>query len=100
MELESRREISDPIWRADGGVNLRRIPWGLWGPTAALLGLLWLLIFNQQRLEWAVNVVYAYGWAVPALALFLLWERWKTRPAAVTPPPVGVLLTLGGLLLA
>jgi exosortase len=80
--------------------KLRRLPWAAWAPAAALLALLWLLIFNQQRLEWTVNVVYSYGWAVPALALYLLWERWRTRPAARPPPPVPVVLVLAGLLLA
>jgi exosortase len=78
----------------------QRIPWMIWVPTAALLGLLWLLIFNQQRLEWTVNVVYSYGWAVPVLALYLLWERWRSRPAALPPPPTLVLLGLAGVLLA
>src|ERR1051325_9898803 len=52
-----------------------------WLGAAVLLGFFWLLVFNQQRLEWTVNPVYAYGWAIPFLALYLLWERWKTRPA-------------------
>lgn len=78
---------------------LRRLPWPAWGPVAALLGVLWLLIFNQQRLEWTVNVVYAYGWAVPVLALYLLWERWGTRPAAIAPRGVAPLLGAAGLLL-
>jgi hypothetical protein len=80
--------------------KLRQWPWTTWGPTAGLLGLLWLLIFNQQRLEWTVNIVYSYGWAVPVLAGYLLWERWGTRPAVRTPPRRLVLLGLaGGLLL-
>ncbi|MBC8041325.1 MAG: exosortase/archaeosortase family protein [Opitutaceae bacterium] len=54
-------------------------------PAIGLLVVLWLLIFNQQRLEWSVNVIYAYGWAVPAMAVFLLWERRRTRP--VSRPP-------------
>ena len=79
----------------------RRFPWARWTPTLALVGCFWLLIFNQQRLEWTVNVVYSYGWAVPALALFLLVERWKTRPAVQAPPATGILLGLAaGLLLA
>lgn len=71
----------------------------MWGPTALLLGLLWLLIFNQQRLEWTVNVVYSYGWAVPFLALYLLWERWQTRPIEQRQPPAAVLLSIAGVLL-
>lgn len=83
-------------WR----VQLRRLPWAMWAPTAALLGLLWLLIFNQQRLEWTVNVVYSYGWAVPVLALYLLWERWPDRPPARGPPARILLLGLAAVLLA
>lgn len=79
--------------------TLRGLPWAAWAPTGALLGLLWLLIFNQQRLEWTVNVVYSYGWAVPALALYLLWERWPTRPPARAPRSATGLLVLAGLLL-
>jgi exosortase len=71
----------------------------MWAPTAGLLGLLWLLIFNQQRLEWTVNVVYSYGWFVPVLALYLLWERWQTRPAAQAPRRAGLLFGAAALLL-
>ncbi len=78
---------------------MRRWPWAAWAPTAALLGLLWLLIFNQQRLEWTVNVVYSYGWAVPVLALYLLWERWGSRPRAFAPSSRPWLLGLAALLL-
>ena len=77
----------------------RQFPWSRWAPAIALLGILWLLIFNQQRLEWSVNVVYSYGWAVPFLALYLLYERWRARPAALAPPPVGALLAVAALLL-
>lgn len=73
-----------------------------WLPSAVLLVVLWLLVFNQQRLEWSVNVVYAYGWAVPAMAGYLLWERWRTRPAAKVLPRAFELVLLGvaALLLA
>lgn len=97
MSLSLSAPLSGPAgWRA----NLRQRPWPAWVPTAALLGLLWLLIFNQQRLEWTVNVVYSYGWAVPVLALYLLWERWGSRPAAHAPARPAWLLGVAALLLA
>ena len=64
-----------------------------WWPTLAALGVFWLMILNQQRLEWAVNPVYAYGWAVPALAGCLFWMRWGTRPPAGRPLASGWFLT-------
>jgi exosortase len=72
----------------------------VWIPTAILLGLFWLLIFNQQRLEWTVNAVYSYGWAVPGLALFLFWERWRRRPAVERPGPPALLVLAAILMLA
>lgn len=72
----------------------------IWIPTAVLLGVFWLLIFNQQRLEWTVNAVYSYGWAVPFLALFLFWERWRKRPEERQPPSRAVVLGLALLVLA
>ena len=73
--------------------------WAALLPSVALLALFWLLIFNQQRLEWTVNVVYSYGWAVPFLAGYLLWERWVCRPARQRPLPGGLVLTVGLVLL-
>ena len=65
----------------------------------ALLCLAWLLVFNQQRLEWTVNATYAYGWAVPFLAGYLFYERWRTRPIAATPPDYKAWLIVPALLL-
>ncbi len=85
-----------PIASASSSRSWLPLPLHLaWAPTAAVLGLLWLLIFNQQRLEWSVNVVYAYGWAVPVMAAYLLSERWRTRRAD-SAPPAGALVW-GGL---
>jgi exosortase len=98
--MESRPTVSGYFFAAERLENPRRILWTTWAPAAAMLGLLWLLIFNQERLEWTVNVVYSYGWAVPVMALYLLRERWRTRPAALVPPPKLVLICLAGALLA
>lgn len=51
------------------------------------LGLLWLETIRHLKGEWSYNPQYAYGWAVPFLALYLFWRRWMTRPAPL--PPTG-----------
>jgi exosortase len=71
-----------------------------WWASFAFLGVAWLLILNQQRLEWTVNPTYAYGWAVPVLAGYLFYERWRTRPAACRPMRGGGWLIVPALLLA
>ena len=41
----------------------------------------WAGLTRSLSAFWSTNPQYAYGWTVPALALFLLWECWNTRPA-------------------
>jgi exosortase len=47
--------------------------------------LLWAGLVRSLSAFWSSNPQYAYGWTVPALALFLLWECWNTRPHAAPP---------------
>lgn len=54
--------------------------WQYWAPTFVTVILFWLMVLNQQRLEWSVNPVYSYGWVVPLLAGYLFWSRWLDRP--------------------
>ncbi len=70
-----------------------------WWAGFALLAVAWLLVWNQQRLEWSVNPTYAYGWAVPFLAGYLFYERWRTRPAACRPTRSWAWLAIPALLL-
>lgn len=79
--------MNQPTLAPEVGVAPPKGSPAIWIPTVALIAFFWLLIFNQQRLEWAVNAVYSYGYAVPFLALFLFWERWRRRPL-----PMGVSL--------
>ena len=51
-----------------------------------VLGALWFWLFNNLRLEWSVNDQYSYGFAVPPLALYLFWQRWRTAPPTSAPP--------------
>ena len=64
-------------------------------PAGIVLALVWLQLFNQLRSDWEINPQYSYGFAVPPLALALLWRRWQMRPA---PAPGAGSLTwlLGG----
>ena len=39
------------------------------------LAWLWFVLINDLRVEWTVNPQYSYGWAVPFLCAFLLWQR-------------------------
>ena len=41
----------------------------------APLAWLWFVLINDLRVEWTVNSQYAYGWAVPFLCGFLIWQR-------------------------
>jgi exosortase len=58
---------------------------GGWLPIVALI-LVWLPLMARWSVAWSASADQAYGWAVPALALYLVLERWRTRPA---PRPLG-----------
>lgn len=55
----------------------------LWALGAMLLVLagVWAIVFERLSMEWSVNTIYSYGYAVPFLCLYLLYERWRDRPA-------------------
>ncbi|HVY71706.1 MAG TPA: exosortase/archaeosortase family protein [Verrucomicrobiae bacterium] len=55
--------------------------------TLLAIGILWLQLCLQLRVEWTINPQYQYGWGVPFLALYLLWVRWPSRPKAIPPSP-------------
>ena len=39
------------------------------------LAWLWFVLVNDLRVEWTVNPQYSYGWAVPFLCAFLIWQK-------------------------
>lgn len=61
---------------------------------------LWTDLFRSLSAFWSANPQYAYGWTVPALALFLLWECWITRPSPAPPARRGAALINAGILAA
>jgi len=47
-----------------------------------VVGVCWLLFFNEISGEWKVNAQYSYGYVVPLLGAVLFWRRWPERPVA------------------
>src|SRR2546428_9057597 len=64
----------------------------VWPATAATLFflILWGEVVKQLGPEWSFNPQYGYGWSVPFLSLYLIWQRWTQRPPA-TPPQTRLL---------
>jgi len=60
--LSSTSKASDLNWR------------GLLLPVGAVLAW-WALLIHQLGAQWSVYVQYRYGWAVPLLCAYLLWQR-------------------------
>jgi exosortase len=67
--------------------------------SLTLIAFFWLLLFIRIHTEWIVNDLYAYGWAVPFLALYLFAERWRDRPDPAPGRPPSLWLIVPVLLL-
>jgi exosortase len=69
---------------------------------ATALTLLWLEVVRHLKPEWSFNPQYSYGWTVPLLAIFLLWQRWPFRPEPSFPVsdkfPIILIFVFGFLL--
>jgi exosortase/archaeosortase family protein len=48
---------------------------------------LWFVLINDLRVEWTVNPQYSYGWAVPFLFAFLIWQRVQKAKSGNAPRP-------------
>lgn len=53
---------------------------GLW---LLPLAWLWFQLVDNLHVEWSLNPQYAYGWAVPFLCVYLIWQRLE-KPVATT----------------
>lgn len=51
-----------------------------WVPFAAI-AVLWVPALWRYSYQWALNPQYYYGWAVPLLAAYLIFDRWNDKPA-------------------
>ena len=60
---------------------------------------LWLWLFYHLHFEWTLNPQYNYGWAVPFVAGFIFFLRWRRRPRPSAPITSGVAALLSCLIL-
>jgi len=49
-----------------------------YGIVLTIVALVWLPTLLRCSIEWSVNAQYYYGWAVPLLAAYLVYERFGT----------------------
>lgn len=69
--------------------------------NATVPALLWLWLAWHLHFEWSLSAQYNYGWAVPFLAAWLFYFRWRTRPQPGQPLPANRARFLAcGILLA
>jgi len=79
------------------GATLHRFrPAGVLGALAALLGWLYAPVLREMASQWAVDTTYGYGYYIPPVAAYLVWERRRTLAAT---RPKGTWLGLPVLLL-
>lgn len=62
----------------------RQLALAAWIPFA-VIGLIWLPALIRFSYQWALNPQYYYGWAVPILSAYLIFDRWGQRPAPEAP---------------
>jgi exosortase len=92
--LPDTQEIADPFdTNLPAGVD--RKPVFLLVAAGLLVWVNWAI---QLSLFWDEKSYYNYGWAVPILALFLVWRRIRTAPGSQSSPGIGSLLLIAGLL--
>ena len=76
----------------------RPVPW----LALAGLGGFWLVVVRMLSPQWSVYDQYNYGWAVPFLCVYLLWQQWPNRPepgAAHRGPAITLLVSCALLLM-
>jgi exosortase len=87
----------DEIITQTAPVSVPRAKSAGWIVALFAFGVIWFELINQLRPEWWFNPQYNYGLVVPVIALYLLWKRWRHRPAP--SPPARYILAAGVIVL-
>lgn len=77
-----------PHSKTESGASVLQVLWLL--PVAVVCA--WWV--NDLRYQWASLVEYHFGWIVVMLAVYLVWERWPTRPLQDEPAAFGLNLLM------
>ncbi|MBN2506514.1 MAG: exosortase/archaeosortase family protein [Verrucomicrobia bacterium] len=64
--------------------NGQRPDGAFWLTLAAMAALWGVVIYRIGPPFWSTFPDYSFGWGVPFLCLYLLWERWKSRGAGLS----------------
>jgi len=62
-----------------------------------IFGTLWAVLLRHLSVHWALNPQYSFGWLVPFLAAFLLFQAWQERPEPAQPLNTRAAKWLAGL---
>ena len=62
---------------------------------AVFLVALWILLYRNLAMHWAISRQYSYGWIVPAVSAYLVAIRWRSRPPP--GPPISAAYWIAGI---
>jgi exosortase len=79
--------------RERGAWSARDVPRSVWFALGAL-ALYWLLLIYQLGAQWSLYEQYNYGWSVPFLCAYLIWQRVQNSAFGVQSSKFAFLSTL------
>src|SRR5438552_11008803 len=57
--------------------------WRAWRWPLIVLGVYWLALIHQLGAQWSLYEQYNYGWSVPFLCAYLIWQRLQSSKSEV-----------------
>jgi exosortase len=85
-EVETHRETRGAGREAEGAARKAQ---GAWLLTIVTLGAFWLLLIYELGAQWTIYQQYNYGWAVPFLCAYLIWQSAGRKVQGASPGAQG-----------